>query len=327
MKKVVLGLLAAIFFTACGNDNDDIGITPDPEVSNYRDAMREFVIGISQKAHIANPGFIVIPQNGIELVSTTGEPNGAPHTDYLNAISGNGQEDFLYGYDNDDQATPASVTSYLKGFLDLSKNAGKTILTIDYCSAPSKMSESYTINNSFGYVSFAASERSLTIIPAAQPNNVNSNVITTLSEAKNFLYIINPENFTTKADFITAVSATNYDAVIMDLFINDEEFTAAEIAQLKNKANGGKRLIISYMSIGEAEDYRYYWNSSWSSAKPDWVAAENPDWPGNFKVKYWNQEWQGIIYKNYDSYLDKITAAGFDGVYLDIIDAFEYFEQ
>jgi len=44
-------------------------------------------------------------------------------------------------------------------------------------------------------------------------------------------------------------------------------------------------------------------------------------------VKYWNQEWQGIIYKNYDSYLDKITAAGFDGVYLDIIDAFEYFEQ
>ena len=27
-----------------------------------------------------------------------------------------------------------------------------------------------------------------------------------------------------------------------------------------------------------------------------------------------------------DAYLDRILAAGFDGVYLDIIDAFEYFE-
>ena len=57
------------------------------------------------------------------------------------------------------------------------------------------------------------------------------------------------------------------------------------------------------------------------------MAAENPDWPGNYKVKYWNEEWQGLIYKNQDSYLNKIMAAGFDGVYLDIIDAFEYFED
>jgi cysteinyl-tRNA synthetase len=112
----------------------------------------------------------------------------------------------------------------------------------------------------------------------------------------------------------------------MDLFINDEAFTAAEINQLRSKANGGKRLVICYMSIGEAEDYRYYWQSSWNSNKPDWMAAENPDWPGNFKVKYWDADWQGIIYKNNDSYLNRITSAGFDGVYLDIIDAFEYFE-
>ncbi|MCX5769013.1 MAG: hypothetical protein NTZ09_01885 [Candidatus Hydrogenedentes bacterium] len=28
-----------------------------------------------------------------------------------------------------------------------------------------------------------------------------------------------------------------------------------------------------------------------------------------------------------DAYLDRIITAGFDGVYLDIIDAFEYFEE
>jgi len=60
---------------------------------------------------------------------------------------------------------------------------------------------------------------------------------------------------------------------------------------------------------------------------PAWLLSENPNWPGNHKVYCWDPEWQTIIYGNRDSYLVKILAAGFDGVYLDLIDAFEYFEQ
>ena len=112
----------------------------------------------------------------------------------------------------------------------------------------------------------------------------------------------------------------------MDLFFDDIEFNSTEINQLKLKNNGGKRLLISYMSIGEAEDYRYYWDNSWSVGSPSWIQAENPDWEGNYKVKYWESEWQDIIYGNDESYLKKIIDANFDGVYLDIIDAFEYFE-
>ena len=33
-----------------------------------------------------------------------------------------------------------------------------------------------------------------------------------------------------------------------------------EISQIKSS---GKK-VISYMSIGEAEDYRYYWDSTWN---------------------------------------------------------------
>jgi len=329
MKKAILFIsaLSLTVLASCDNRGSDDSNNNDQPGRDFSQDMREFVIGISQKGKSVHPGFIVIPQNGIELVSTTGEPNGVTSAAYLGAIDGNGQEDFLYGYDNDNETTPSSVTSYLKGFLDVSKNAGKTILVTDYCSTPSYVTNSYGANNGFGYVSFAAPERSLNVIPSSQPNNVNNNVVTSLSQAKNFLYLINPENFTSKSEFINAVTATNYDAVIIDLFLSDEAFTSAEIAQIKNKANGGKRLVICYMSIGEAEDYRYYWNSSWNSNKPEWIEAENPDWPGNFKVKYWNADWQGLIYKNSDSYLSKINAAGFDGVYLDIIDAFEYFEQ
>jgi len=80
------------------------------------------------------------------------------------------------------------------------------------------------------------------------------------------------------------------------------------------------------MSIGEAEDYRYYWQSGWKVGNPSFLDKENPNWKGNYKVRYWDKDWQNIIYGNDNSYLKKILDAGFDGVYLDIIDGFEYFE-
>lgn len=322
MKKFAL-LFFAFAVLSCNSDGENSG---NSENRDFRQDMRDFVIGISQKAKGVKPNFAVIPQNGIELVTENGEENGAVSQSYLNAIDGNGQEDLFYGYDNDDEATPSDVSAYLKGFLDVSKNNGKTILVTDYCSTPSKMSNSYSVNATNNYVSFSAPERSLNVIPAGIPNNVNASVVSNLSQAKNFLYLVNPENFSSKTAFINAVTATNYDAIIMDLFLNDEVFTASEINQLRNKANGGKRIVICYMSIGEAEDYRYYWDPYWNTSKPSWISAENPDWVGNFKVKYWNADWQKIIYRNSDSYLDKILTADFDGVYLDIIDGFEYFE-
>ena len=90
------------------------------------------------------------------------------------------------------------------------------------------------------------------------------------------------------------------------------------------------RKVICYLSVGEAEDYRSYWNASWDADKdgspdanaPKFLAAENPDWEGNYKVKYWDQQWQDIILAE----VQRIIAQGFDGVYLDIIDGFEFYE-
>ena len=314
-----------IVLTSCNKDEN----TTENE-TDFKQKMRAFVIGISQYSKAIKPNFLILPQNGIELVTTTGDETGQPQTDYLNAIDGNGQEDLFYGYDSDDKATSANDSNYLKKLLNISKNAGNTILVTDYCSTNSKITDSYTQNGTNGFVSFAANQRELNSIPAfpSQINNENNTTVTNLSQVKNFLYLINPIHFSTKTMFINAVTSTNYDLLIMDLFFNDGvEFTSAEIDQLKNKANGGKRLVISYMSIGEAENYRYYWQNNWNINKPNWIDAENPNWAGNYKVKYWNSDWQNIIYGNDNSYLKKIINANFDGVYLDIIDAFEYYEQ
>jgi len=326
LNKVLSSVAVLAIMVSCNKDNEGNDI---PDNINFKQEMRNFVIGISDYAKGINSSFIIIPQNGIELVTDDGTETGSPNTAYLDAIDGNGQEDLFYGYDNDDQATPSSTNTYLKTFLNISKNSGNTILVTDYCSTHTKMDDSYTQNHNAGYISFAADHRELNNTPSypSPIYAVNSSVIASLGDVKNFLYMINPENYATRADFINAVTATNYDLLIMDLFFNDgSSFTLSEITQLKDKANGGKRLVISYMSIGEAENYRYYWQTSWNTNKPSWMDDVNPDWPGNYKVRYWETAWQNIIYGNDSSYLKKILDSGFDGVYLDIIDAFEYYE-
>lgn len=296
---------------------------------NYKQEMRTLVQKISADAKNYNPDFIIIPQNGHQLLTIDGERNGAADLSYMGSINGVGREDLFYGYDEDDKPTAESEKSEMLSFMNAARNNGIMVLATDYCSTPSNMDDSYSQNFAHGFISFSADHRDLDNIPPypAQPFNENDDTITSLSAARNFLYLINPENYSSKQNFINAVNMTNYDVIIMDLFFNEEAFTSQEINSIKQKANGGLRKVICYMSIGEAEDYRYYWQKSWYANPPDFIVAENPQWHGNYKVKYWDSNWQNIIYRNGNSYLHKILDAGFDGTYLDIIDGFEYFEN
>lgn len=296
---------------------------------DYRQEMRAFVQNISYYAKAEDPYFIVIPQNGQELLTETGEATGPLVSAYVYAIDGQGREDLFYGYEGDNTPTPLSEREYMFEFLDLAENNGVEVLAIDYCSTPSKMDDSYAQNADRGYISFAADHRDLDNIPGypTTPYRENNLDVGSLSEARNFLYLINPGAYNSKTGFLEAIRATNYDLIIIDLFYDNDMLSPDEVESLKTKQNGGRRLVIAYMSIGEAEDYRYYWQSDWSTAPPSWLAEENPDWPGNYKVQYWNPQWQALIYGDSTAYLDRIITAGFDGVYLDIIDAFEYFED
>lgn len=296
---------------------------------DYRQQMRNFVIGISNYSKQKNPDFIIIPQNGQELSTFGGSADILLAHDYITAIDGIGREDLFFGYDGDNIPTDKEDTEYMMSYLDIAENNNVEILVTDYCSNLSYVDTSYNENYKKGYISFAASSRDLDTVPAypAEPFNSNINNILSLHDARNFLYIINPDKSDSKEDFIQSLRETDYDILIIDMFYDDQAFTEEDVLSLKSKANGGTRLVIAYMSIGEAEDYRYYWNDSWTPGSPEWLESENPDWEGNYKVRYWDSRWQSLIYGDENAYLDMIQDAGFDGVYLDIIDAFEYFEE
>jgi cysteinyl-tRNA synthetase len=118
---------------------------------------------------------------------------------------------------------------------------------------------------------------------------------------------------------LRAIGETKFDLVIIDYSRDGSDarrFTASQISALKESPGGPKR-VLAYMSIGEAEDYRWYWRRSWDAngdGKPDDAA------PPLARTLEPRLAWQRIVY----DYLDKILPAGYDGVYPDIVDAYEY---
>jgi cysteinyl-tRNA synthetase, unknown class len=157
--------------------------------------------------------------------------------------------------------------------------------------------------------------------PVAGPQGINRSTVGTglFSTVRTWGYQLQKVN-------VKQVAASNFDLMVIDYAKDGSDetaFTPGDVQKMSIKPDGSKRHVIAYMSIGEAESYRYYWDASWADRKPTWLLDENPDWAGNFPVCYWDAGWQNTFCGNPGAYLDRIIAAGFDGVYLDKCDVFE----
>ncbi|MCO1335425.1 endo alpha-1,4 polygalactosaminidase [Microbulbifer sp. OS29] len=328
MRRTLSVLLSPLFFFGCSLDDlpDDL----NQSTIIYDKEMRYLVEDISDYAKQINRHFIIVPQNGIELITTTTTTTGPVDDAYLDATDGIAQEALFFGANGVvDQPTSTTETRRLETYLDLAKDEGDTILITDFASIERNIDDSYLDNEEAEYISFAADQETLDDIPRYpdEPFNVNARDIDNLDEASNFINITDPRLYSTPQEFVDALSETNYDVLIIDFFFNGKAYTEEQIEQLRLKENGGRRLLMAYINIGEAQDDRYYWNPSWVSNPPSWLLDEVPGEPGNYYVRYWQQGWQNIIYGNNDSYMYMIVDAGFDGAYMDGIDVFEYFDS
>ncbi len=125
---------------------------------------------------------------------------------------------------------------------------------------------------------------------------------------------------------------SHYDMLVIDDTRSLSDQTtydmASTVARLKSSQNSrgeNRKIVIAYIDIGEAEEHRWYWQPDWAVGNPAWIAANDPDnWAGNYPVTFWHPEWKQIIYGNQNAYLDKIITDGFDGVYLDWVEAFSF---
>lgn len=128
-------------------------------------------------------------------------------------------------------------------------------------------------------------------------------------------------------DNIQKLASSHYDFLIIDQtrsLRGEENYNSkADVLLLKNSPNssGGRKIVLCYMDVGEAESYRWYWQEGWRIGNPDWIVAEDPDgWDENYPVKFWKDEWKDIMKR----YVDRIIEDGYDGVYLDWLEVYSF---
>jgi len=99
----------------------------------------------------------------------------------------------------------------------------------------------------------------------------------------------------------TEIANSAHDLVVIDYSGENEPFSKAQVERMRPKPHGSHRIILSYMSIGAADNYRWYWSQRSSS----WLGSENSRWRGNYAVRFWDKAWQNIVF----DYTDRIDCA------------------
>jgi cysteinyl-tRNA synthetase len=142
-----------------------------------------------------------------------------------------------------------------------------------------------------------------------------------LDDVSHWLYLI---DVNLGPETVDQIEASTYDMVVLDFIpseVNNTDFLMSEVVDRLHNAPFPK-LAIAYIDIGQAEEYRTYWEPHWGIGNPEWIVGSDPDgWEGNFPVAYWYDEFQAI-WLDTDGYLQAILDAGFDGVYLDWVEAY-----
>lgn len=288
------------------------------ETDDSAELMKKFIAEIAIYSRSKKSDFILIQQNGAELATVETDNWSEIDIDYLKIIDALCVEELFFFYEEQIDEERLSLLRRLK--------ANLPVIVSDIVKSDSYLQRALSLITSENFVPFIRD--SANYYYEKMPKFIyqeNSLDINSIADVKNVLYYIGgASTYQNKKDYLNAIKNTNFDLVIIDLFFNGQRLTKDDVSSLKMKANGAKRLVVSYISIGSAERYRYYWRSYWKPGNPSFIRKPYSGYPDEFYVAYWDKEWKKIIYGSEQSYIDRIIASGFDGAFLDNVEAYYY---
>ena len=168
------------------------------------------------------------------------------------------------------------------------------------------------------------------IATPAQNESTSSASLTRLKSATSWMYQIQDLR---PPGAIEALAASDYPLLVIEptyTMPDERDFDIeAALQRLHTRPDGERRLVLAYINIGQAEEYRDYWQADWraptSTAKgnPDFIISLDPDgWSENYPVAYWDSRWQAL-WLGEDGQVAELARVGFDGVYLDWVGGYE----
>lgn len=305
-------------------------------VIDYREHMRGWVQTISESARTINPNFVVIAKDGLSLVDKIDPVDDTlsfPARAYMRVLDGVLETNLL----DETITTPeGKAAPDLEAALKLRKTYeataaefGLNVFNLEFAKKSAAVDKLYADTAKKGFVPFVAEGTALANIPKFPSTAYHANPlsISTAAEVRNFLHIGNSKAFGTVADYVRTLRNTNYDVLIIDVFHGNKPLTKQDVAALKYKKLGAKRLVLAEIDISAAATFRYYWQAGWGKGNPGFMQAPYREDPDRFRTVYWDPAWQTIIAGDTSSYLYGVIDLGFDGVVLKGVDAWRFFES
>ncbi|OQV17263.1 hypothetical protein BV898_08661 [Hypsibius exemplaris] len=118
-----------------------------------------------------------------------------------------------------------------------------------------------------------------------------------------------------------AIHSSNLSIFVLDA--HAAAFTPAQVATLR----GQNKTLLAYLSLGEAENFRRYWQPFWANpdSGPDFLVTPfeaDSAQTGKYRTKFWKLQWQRIVLRFMQEH---ILPWGYSGLFLDALDAYQYF--
>lgn len=209
--------------------------------------------------------------------------------------------------------------------LDAMRKEGRRVLSIENCKSQAEADAAYKSSDRDRVLSYAAVDAAtLDVLPKGHPRAENSDPVATITTARNWLPLLRGDRFGTKAEWVMAMEGTNYDALLIDVTHRGADPLGKEdVARLKFKQLGSARLVLAVLPLGKAYDWRWYWRKGWEAGNPAFLFAPDADDPGSFVTLMSSPQWRELLGK----YITGIVELGFDGVVLDDLDTYLWFED
>ncbi|GAV02695.1 hypothetical protein RvY_13229 [Ramazzottius varieornatus] len=99
---------------------------------------------------------------------------------------------------------------------------------------------------------------------------------------------------------------------------DDIKLTAEQNAILRSQG----KTVLAYLSIGEAESFRSYWQSNWTVGSPSFIVRPDAILPEQYVTQFWQPEWQVSVL---DYYTTHIAPFNYSGLLIDYMQVYDQF--
>ncbi|MBK1666134.1 alpha-1,4-polygalactosaminidase [Rhodospirillum rubrum] len=311
-------------------DEPPIDVAPE-DIPNYREMMREIISKLAEYGKARDPAFRVLVRGGTMLATQSKRerdlsilkippgvplsqeallPIGALHRRFARAIDG-------FVLDRRYCDPNALVTT---DEIALLKREGFFFISLEPCADEAQARAAVGAGQKDGVMVATTTEPDGVFAPTAKvpPSRESSGPITSLGQARNLLVGLSTRRFETKDAWVAALDRTNYDLLLIDPFFrNIDPLTAPQVKALKTKAVGARRLVLARLTIGLADDTRYYWKPEWTVGNPPWIVGFVPGEDGVYWINYTHPDWLALVGAAFAGLMD----LGYDGIVLDGVTA------